>query len=161
MEVRNRASGGPLTDVLPPRKPLTKPAIVHPLRNFRTGNRYPVRNKTESIISATEHPIFNQVSSMYFNTTVPIKTPIMPDADKRIIRRLSFNPLEKVTICTDESRLNKVSRGMSDFIGTKCASIGRENKANPKPVVPFTIPDKNITSVIIIQVSIDMLISYT
>ena len=46
------------------------------------------------------------------------------------------------------------------FMGMKCTRSGIENKANPKPVVPFTIPDTKTILNIIIQCVRDMTKKY-
>ncbi len=46
--------------------------------------------------------------------------------------------------------------GTSVFIGIKCTNKGSENKAKPKPVVPFTIPERNIMLRMAIQLTVDI-----
>ena len=50
--------------------------------------------------------------------------------------------------------------GTRFLMGIKCTRRGKENKANPNPVVPFTMPDRKTMLNMIIQCVIDMIIKY-
>lgn len=119
MDVKNNAKGGPLTDMLPPRKPLIKPAMENPLRSLCTLNRNPVRNRMERITKTTAQTVFNQNSCMYLSITVPKNTPIIPVNDNNRILLLSLSPFDRTIIWIDENKLNRVSNGIRVLIGIK------------------------------------------
>ena len=99
---------------------------------------------------------FSQLSGKNFKTRLPQITPAIPVTDNNKIERLIFCPGDLRMIWTEENRLKSVITGIRVLIGMKCTNNGNEKRANPKPVVPLTIPERNTTHKMAIQTDTGM-----